>query len=185
MTSPVQLGVEEELMMRAQSGDRHAFRELTRAALPRALRVAKNVLLSDGDAEDVAQEASLRAWRNASSYDPKRSKFSTWLYRIVVNLAIDRRRAWRRQPTEDIVIDMADGQPDAETRLIDHQLKGAVRSAIADLPARQRTAVSLFYLNGCSIRESAEIMRTNEVAFQALLARARKSLKTLLDDVGG
>jgi RNA polymerase sigma-70 factor (ECF subfamily) len=180
MTSPGRSGTEERLTTRAQSGDAAAFRELTRGALPLALRAAKNVLLSDTDAEDVVQEAFIRAWRSIARYDPKRSKFSTWLFRIVVNIAIDRRRTWRHRPETGVVIEVADERPNGESLLLDQEREKQVRSAIADLPERQRTAISLFYLQGCSIHEAAGIMETNDVAFQGLLARARNSLKTRL-----
>lgn len=165
-------------MQLAASGDENAFRQLTRSAMPQALRVARNVLLSESEAEDVVQEAFMRAWRHKARYDPKRARFSTWLYRIVVNLAIDRRRSGRKLVTLDCASHVQDERPDSENSLIDRQRQLQVRNAIAKLPERQRTAVSLFYLQGFSSREAADIMETNDVAFQQLLARARAALKT-------
>ncbi|MFC7688962.1 sigma-70 family RNA polymerase sigma factor [Paeniroseomonas aquatica] len=84
------------LMARAGAGDRTAFNLLVGRHGTRALRLALRVLGDPAEAEEVAQEAFLRAWQAAAGFDPARARFTTWLHRIVVNLAIDRTR--RRAP---------------------------------------------------------------------------------------
>ncbi|WP_431269475.1 sigma-70 family RNA polymerase sigma factor [Dankookia sp. P2] len=81
-----------ELMRGAAAGDRAAFGVLVERHGERALRVAMRVLGDGAEAEEVAQEAFLRAWQAAASFDPDRARFTTWLHRITLNLAIDRTR---------------------------------------------------------------------------------------------
>ena len=84
----------------AGAGDRAAFNELVGRHGERALRLALRVLGDAAEAEEVAQEAFLRAWQAAAGFDPARARFTTWLHRIVLNLAIDRTRRRGRAPIQ-------------------------------------------------------------------------------------
>src|ERR1043165_4339419 len=83
---------DEELMALVAAGDNAAFRRLMARHMGRAIRVAETVVRGSIEADDIAQEAFIRIWRNAAGFDPRVARFTTWMHRIVVNLAIDRKR---------------------------------------------------------------------------------------------
>jgi len=83
---------DEMLMAAMASGDQRSLRILMDRHMIAAIRLSERILLSRSEADDIAQEAFFRVWRNAARFDPGRARFKTWLYRIVVNLAIDRKR---------------------------------------------------------------------------------------------
>jgi RNA polymerase sigma-70 factor (ECF subfamily) len=167
---------DEELMARVASGDQPAFRRLMALHMGRAIRVAETVVRHAGEADDIAQEAFIRIWRSAGSFDPGRARFTTWMHRIVVNLAIDRRRRAGGEAveiTDDIPLDEV-GALDA---LIAAEQQRALQVALTQLPERQRVAIALFHFEGISGRASAEALNLSESAFDSLLTRARNTLK--------
>ena len=83
---------DESLMTLVAEGDQRAFRLLMGRHMGLAIRVAQRLLGDAAEADDIGQEAFLRVWKRAGSFDPKVARFTTWLYRIVLNLALDRRR---------------------------------------------------------------------------------------------
>jgi len=168
---------DEELMARVAATDDHAaFRMLMHRHMRRAVRVAQGIVSNAADADDVAQDAFLRIWHRSKSFDPTLAKFTTWMHRIVVNLAIDRTR---RPPTEPIerAAEIADPGDEALTTLIDREQRQAMTIALARMPARQRAAVTLFHFEGLSGRECALVLGVGEKAFESLLIRARTALK--------
>jgi RNA polymerase sigma-70 factor, ECF subfamily len=167
---------DEDLLARTASGDHRAFRPLVARHMGRATRLAQTIVGNPSDADDIAQDAFLRVWRRAESFDPDVARFTTWLHRIVVNLAIDRAR---RPPAEPL--ELAEGipsnEPSALVGLIAAEERDAVRNALAELPDRQRAALALFHLEALSVREAATAMSVSEKAFESLLTRARVTLK--------
>ncbi len=141
-----------ELMAWAGAGDRAAFDLLVARHGERALRLALRVLGGPTEAEEVAQEAFLRAWRAAARFDPDRARFSTWLHRIALNLAIDRAR---RRGTAPPALDLAEDLPDPAAGPDASLDAAAERAAPAELPPRQRAAVALAYEAGPSGAEAA------------------------------
>jgi RNA polymerase sigma-70 factor (ECF subfamily) len=109
-------------------------------------------------------------------FDPALAKFTTWMHRIAVNLAIDRTR---RPPTEPIerAADVADPDDGALATLIEREQRRAMAIALARMPVRQRAAVTLFHFEGLSGRECALVLGIGEKAFESLLIRARTALK--------
>ena len=91
---------DDALVAQSASGNHRAFRLLMVRHMGRTIRLAESILGGSSDADDVAQEAFVRVWKGASSFDPAIARFTTWLYRIVVNLAIDRSRQARGDPIE-------------------------------------------------------------------------------------
>jgi RNA polymerase sigma-70 factor (ECF subfamily) len=143
---------------------------------PFALRVAARVIPDRLIAEDMVQEAMLRAWSQISRFDPDRAQFRTWLYRIVVNLCIDhRRRIQPDQLPEDY--DMADPSDSAEERLAVSERDRALLAALGGLPARQRAAMTLVYDEGMSGAEAGRTLGLSAKAVERLLARARAFLR--------
>jgi RNA polymerase sigma-70 factor (ECF subfamily) len=167
---------DEELMALVSAGDHAAFRALMGRHMRRAIRVAQGVTGNAAEADDVGQEAFVRVWRRAASFDPAIARFTTWMHQIVVNLAIDRMRRPRTEPIE-LAEEMPDQAPGALSVLIDAEEQQAVRSALAQMPERQRAAITLFHFEGLSGRESAQAMSLTESAFESLLTRARATLK--------
>lgn len=167
---------DEMLMAAIAGGDRGAFRVLMQRHMPSAIKLAERMLRVPAEADDVAQDAFLRVWNHASSFDGRRARFTTWLYRIVMNLAIDRQRRRPSAPIEE-----AAEHPSADVgpleQVIAAEQERAVERGLASLPDKQRAAIVLFHYQGLSGREAAATMEISEKAFESLLIRARKALK--------
>ena len=167
------------LLRRIAAGDRRAAEALALRWLPRLYRAALPLLGDPAEAEDVAQEAMLRAWRQAARFDPRRGAAMAWGYRIAVNLAIDRRRAAARRPTT-LPEALADAAPDAEAALALRQRVTALVAAVAALPARQRAALALAYGHDATGAVAARALHTTPRALEGLLHRARRALRERL-----
>ena len=174
---------DEELMALIAGGDRHAFRTLARRHLPPVIRLARRLTGNRADAEDVAQDAMLRVWTHAASWRPS-SAFRTWLYRVVVNLSIDRRRL---KPTVDLEAagDPADPAPGAVERIETDETAQLVRAALGRLPDRQRVALTLTHFEGLSAAEAAAVVGTTVGGIESLLIRARRALRVALGPLFG
>jgi RNA polymerase sigma-70 factor (ECF subfamily) len=168
---------DDRLIVAAGQGDERAFNRLVAAHAPRVHAVARRYLASNADAEDVAQEVFWRVWRSASSWRPGGAQFSTFLYRVTVNICIDRARRRRRNVPVEEADEIADAGASAEGSLADRQILGAMRKAIAALPERQRIAIILSVQQQLATREIAAAMKISEGAVEQLLVRARRSLK--------
>lgn len=164
------------LLARFASGDQSAARALTDRLLPGALRQAWRMLGDQSEAEDVAQEAMLRLWRQASDWRAGEARISTWLYRVVHNLCIDRMRKRRPQvPVEDAP-EPVDPDPSVLERMAASERSKAVAEAIAELPERQRQALVLRHFEGMSNPDIGEALECSVEAVESLLARARRQL---------
>jgi RNA polymerase sigma-70 factor, ECF subfamily len=170
---------DEMLMAAIASGDQRSFRALMGRHMRGTIRLSERILLSQTEADDVAQEAFFRVWQHAGRFDPARAKFKTWLYRIVLNLAIDRKRTRITEPIET-VYDYPSEEDSALDQVIDSEQRRMVEAALAQLPDRQRAAIALFHLEGLSGREAANAMQLSEKGFESLLIRARKALKQVV-----
>lgn len=180
---------DEELIRRAGQGDRLAYADLVRRHLGRVTGLAQRIMGSRADAEEIAQEAFMRVWTKAPNWQSTASaagvapegtaKFSTWLYRVVVNLCIDRKRRPAHRPMDES-IDPPDMAPLAPDRIGSTQIGARVNEAVARLPERQRTALTLCFFEELSNREAAEIMALTPGAVESLLVRARRALRVAL-----
>mgnify|MGYP002629733150 FL=1 len=172
---------DEALMGRVARGDEAAYRQLSRRHIPAMLGLARRILGNAADAEDVAQEAMLRVWTHAPRWQPL-AQFRTWLTRVVVNLCLDRKRRapWVELEAAGEIVDPAIGADGlAERQERDRQ----VAQAIAELPARQRTAIVLTYGDGMSNAQVAEILDTTVSAVETLLVRSKQNLRRALDSM--
>ncbi|WP_207791828.1 sigma-70 family RNA polymerase sigma factor [Siccirubricoccus phaeus] len=173
------------LMRAAAAGDRSAFGHLVHRHGERTLRIALRVLGQKAEAEEVAQEALLRAWQGAAGFDPERARFTTWLHRIVVNLAIDRAR---RQATAGLragpeaLAEWADPAPGPEERAVAAQEEAGLRAALGKLPPKYRAAIALAYEEGLSGAEAAAALGLSERALEGVLYRARLALRRHLEE---
>ena len=177
---------EAALVERSQAGDRAAFEELVRRHADRLYAVVVRFVADGEEAQDVTQEAFLRAWRSIGRFRGQ-SQFFTWLYRIGINEA--KRRAGRRPPAElfaslddDPVPEAPDWSEAPQLRLEQSDLREVLERAIRALPMRYRAAVILRDVEGLSTREAAEVMELGEAAFKSRLHRARLAVRRSLDE---
>lgn len=166
---------DEALLALYGRGDAGAARQLTLRLTPLAFRVAVRMLGDRAEAEDVAQEAMLRLWRQAPDWKGGQARVSTWLYRVVVNLATDRLRKRRSLPLEQFP-EPVDGAPSADGVMIEADRARALDAALMVLPERQREAVILRHLEGLSNPEIAGIMALGVEAVESLIARGKRGL---------
>jgi RNA polymerase sigma-70 factor (ECF subfamily) len=154
------------------------LRWLARRSAARAVGLARRITGNDADAEDVVQEALLRVWINAPRWRPV-AAFRTWFYRVVLNLCLSRRR---RAPfvALEAAGDVADPSADVAAGVERAQTDRMVAAAIAGLPDRQRAAMALTYQEGLSNAEAAAILETSISGVEALLVRAKRTLREKL-----
>lgn len=170
---------DETLLVLYGNGDRAAARVLTLRMGPLAFRVAQRMLGDRAEAEDLAQEALLRLWKIAPEWRTGEAKVTTWLYRVVTNLATDRLRR-RRGIGLDEAPEVPDGAASAVEQMIDGDRAAALEAALAQLPARQRQAVVLRHLEGLSNPEIATAMEIGVEAVESLTARGKRALAAIL-----
>lgn len=170
---------EARLVARARAGDRRAFEELVRENADRLYAVILRFSADADAAEEVTQEAFLRAWRGISRFKGD-SRFFTWLYRIGINEA-KRRAAREPDPHASLDEGPAPDPPDwrdaPQERLERSDLRAALERAIGGLPPDQRAPLILRDIEGLSTEESAEILGLGEAAFKSRLHRARLAVR--------
>jgi RNA polymerase sigma-70 factor, ECF subfamily len=173
-------------MVAIAAGDSDAFAELIKRHHRRVRRLALLMAGSPSDGEDIAQEAFIRVWSSASTWHPidrgGGTPFKAWFYRVLLNLAIDRKRQRVVAPIENLY-DVVDGSDDGFAHLYRHQISNLVSSAIARLPERQRAALTLCFFQGHSNLEAGKIMSSTVSAVESLLIRARRALREDLGNV--
>lgn len=177
---------DELLFQAAQGDDQLAFRVLVERHIGLVRRLAMNVLRDELEAEDAAQETFVAAWRNRAGWRPE-AKFTTWLYRIAMNKAIDGYRSRRPQPQpQETIVRLLDrdicaaAAPTQQEGMERRELSGVLRKALARLPANQQRAMELFYYEDMEVARIAEVMLTSEQSVRALLKRGRQALKLRL-----
>lgn len=182
---PAQAEAEAVLVERARGGDRAAFEELVRCHADRLYVVVLRFVADGDEAQEVTQEAFLRAWRSIGRFEG-RSRFFTWLYRIGINEA-KRRAARRTQATvvsldDEPVPEAPDWSEAPETRSQQADLRRVLEEAVRALPLEYRTPIILRDVEGLTTREAAEVMDLGEAAFKSRLHRARLAVRRTLDE---
>lgn len=181
-------GVDEQLVERAQAGDRRAFELLVRKYQYKIIQLVGR-LVGDADAPDVAQETFIKAWRALNGFRGQ-SAFYTWLYRIGINTAKNHLVARNRRPSnQDIDVEDAEQfghtehMSDVDTPeavLLSEEIKQKVTETIAKLPPDLRQAITLRELEGLSYEEIAEVMNCPIGTVRSRIFRAREAIDVVL-----
>jgi RNA polymerase sigma-70 factor (ECF subfamily) len=181
------LASEPELIQRARDGDQNAFAELVMMHADRVYGALRRFGLDAGEADEVAQEVFVRAWRGLPRFE-ERAQFSTWLYRIAFNEAqrqLSRRPPTRAEPSTDgadpIVSVPESLQLGPEAQTLDREFERTLDHALDQLPVDWRAAVVLRDIEGLSTHDAAEIVGVGEAAFKSRLHRGRMQLRALLE----
>ncbi len=178
---------ERALISRARAGDESAFAQLVTEHAARVYGALRRFGLDPQEADEVAQEVFLRAWRGLARFE-ERAQFSTWLYRIAFNEA--QRRLARRPPPgalrrpgdEDAIAALpATIGAGPQARTLDREFGQMLQRALAELPAELRAAVVLRDLEGLSTEEAASVAGVRQAAFKSRLHRGRMQLRVLLE----
>ena len=166
-----------QIIKAARAGDRRAFGLLVRQCQGDVWRLAFHLVRNETIADDVTQDAFVRAYRFLPNYRAD-AKFSTWLYSITRNCAMDELRKSSRRRKVMEKLETTDATPSS-----DHAVVLEVREAIASLPEDLREPVILIDLLGTSYREAAAILDAPEGTVKSRLHRAREALVSLLQPV--
>jgi RNA polymerase sigma-70 factor (ECF subfamily) len=158
------------LVRRAQKGEQYAFEQLVREHEARMYTLAARVLGSREEADDAVQEALVRAWLALPKFRGD-ARFSTWLYRIVVNAAHDVRSKRRDRPVEE-----PPDPADPRDRFAEQELSGELQRALNGLDESYRVAVVLYDVLGCSYAEVAEMTGVPEGTVKSRIFRGRSEL---------
>jgi RNA polymerase sigma-70 factor, ECF subfamily len=192
--APAGIGADDSpLLARMQSGDESAYEELVRTNGGRMLSTARRMVRREEDAQDVVQEAFLLAFRSVASFEG-RSRLSTWLHRIVINVALMKLRSRKRKPEVSIEEQTprfhADGSRIIEAHdIVDlspayalerERLRILMRRCMDRLPESYRVVLMLRDIEDMSTEETAEALGIKAVAVKVRLHRARQALKTLV-----
>lgn len=178
-----------DLMQRIRSGDAASFETLLRRYRVPLVSYFCRMVRDPAWAEDLAQEVFLRVYKARERYQPE-ARFTTWLYRIATNLALNAIRDRRDEVYKSASADpeggpaleqFIDARPTAEQQLIQVDRQRLIRQAVASLPENQRVAVILHKYQEVDYRQIAKILRVSESAVKSLLFRAYEALRERLE----
>jgi RNA polymerase sigma-70 factor (ECF subfamily) len=180
-----------DAMLRVKTGDESAFAYLVRKYRRPMVGYMYRLCHNPSTAEELAQEVFLRVYRARASYEPS-AKFTTWLYRIATNLAVNHARDTRHERPEQTLRldepdretgttpDLPDDSPSAEERILKRERLAAIRGKVNALPERQRLAVIMHKFQQMDYREIAGVLKLSESATKSLLFRAYETLREQL-----
>lgn len=171
-----------------RAGNREAFRSLVDRHSRSIFRLAFRMTANEADAEEVVQETFLRAYRRIDRFE-ERSEFSTWVYRIATNCALDlldrRKHAKQEDPLYDEEdereIQLPSAAPSPERQALSGEMRQRVARAMNELTAAERTAFTLRHLEGQSIEEISKTLEIKEGAAKNTIFRAVQKLRKALE----
>ena len=182
-----------DVMLRVKSGDQSAFDYLVQKYRRPMVSFMYRMARSTAAAEDLAQEVFLRVYRSRETYEPS-AKFTTWLYRIATNLAVNHARDTRHErpevqvsldePDEETgtTIELPDGTPNAEQLIVRRERMLAIRKKVEALPEQQRLAVIMHKYQQMDYKQIADVLKKSESATKSLLFRAYETLREQLKE---
>jgi RNA polymerase sigma-70 factor (ECF subfamily) len=180
-----------EVMLRVAAGDDGAFDYLVQKYRRQMISFMYRMTHNQAVAEELAQEVFLRVYRSRQSYAAS-AKFTTWLYRIATNLAVNYARDTKHERPENVVsidepdtetgltVDVADGSLNAEQTILRRERLAAIRSQVEALPERQRMAVIMHKYQNMDYKQIAAVLKLSESATKSLLFRAYETLRETL-----
>lgn len=174
--------VEHELVTRAQGGDGEAFEALVRAHIGRARAIARRLMGDPDDADDLVQEAFLRALERLGTVDPARP-FGPWFFRLLVNAGHDMHRRRKVRRTEPERADVAAPEPNPLQAAEHGEIRRRFEAALQDLPPRQRAIVWSFEVDGMTTEEIAAELGVAQVTVRWHLHQGRRALRAALADL--
>lgn len=180
---------EQVLVMRSQRGEQEAFRVLVERYQKLVYTLALRMVSNPADAEDVAQEAFLSAWKGLPRFRMD-AKFSTWLYRLTVNAATDLLRRRQKEQThqsledEEQTIQVPDDAPGPEEQAQAAERRAVLQRAIDSLTENHRKILLLREVNGLDYQEIGEVLELTPGTVKSRLARARRELREKLLSAG-
>ena len=181
------------MMLRVAAGDEAGFNFLVQKHHRPMIHFLFRMVRNQAVAEELAQEVFLRVYRARDSYRAE-AKFTTWLYRIATNLAVNHARDTRHERTAQTIYldapdeetgttpDVADDEPSVEQRLLREERMAAIRSHVMALPERQRMAVLMHKYQGMDYRQIGDVLKLSESATKSLLFRAYQTLRDKLKE---
>ena len=190
---PMSEMTDAEVMLLAGTGDDSAFGYLVEKFRRPIISFMYRMTHNQAIAEELAQEVFLRVYRSRSSYQAE-AKFSTWLYRIATNLAVNHARDTRSERTAATVNldepdpetgttpDVADAKPTIEADILREERMAAIRKHVMALPERQRVAVLMHKYQGLDYKEIGKVLKLSESATKSLLFRAYETLRERLKE---
>jgi len=170
---------DEKLIADTAKGDGDAFEKLVKRYQRQVLSTAYRYVGDATDAEDLTQEVFIKVWEKAGSFKG-RSRFSTWLYRIVVNHCLNYQEKRKRRRTVGLDERIPDEGSGIEHRIEMESRARIVKEAVAELPERQRIALILSRFEGHSYAEISQIMKTSLSSVESLIFRAKDNLRKRL-----
>jgi RNA polymerase sigma-70 factor (ECF subfamily) len=182
-----------EIMLRAKAGDESAFAYLVQKYRRPMVSFMYRMSHNAAAAEDLAQEVFLRVYRSRTSYEAS-AKFTTWLYRIATNLAVNHARDTRHERPENMAsldepdeetgttMDVADGSLTVEQQILRRERMDAIRQKVQALPERQRMAVIMHKYQQMDYKQIGEVLKLSESATKSLLFRAYETLREQLKE---
>jgi RNA polymerase sigma-70 factor (ECF subfamily) len=182
-----------DVMLQVKTGDESAFAYLVQKYRRPMVGFMYRLCHNSATAEELAQEVFLRVYRSRTSYEPS-AKFTTWLYRIATNLAVNHARDTRHERPENTLRldepdqetgttpDLADDSLSAEDQILKRERLAAIRSKVNGLPERQRVAVIMHKYQQMDYREIAGVLKLSESATKSLLFRAYETLREQLKE---
>lgn len=184
---------DEELVADYLGGEGKAFGELTKRHLPSAYSFALRFVGDAQEAEDIAQETFLKAWKNLNTYRKETSKFKTWLLRITRNTAIDFLRKkkhiafseFENESGENILAEtVADSSPLPDALLAKAEDSRTVTQALLQLNPRHRELLLLYYTNDLTFGEIGELLGESQNTTKSRHRRALMALRKILERQG-
>lgn len=173
---------ENELVELSKEGNLEAFSNLIDLYRQKVFQTCMGFLHSRDDADDLTQDIFIKAWKSLKSFDG-RSTFSTWLYRIAVNSAINQVRKNKLRTyvgLNYVLTDATSTEENADNHLMRAEIRQEIKKAVGRLKINQRKAFVLFYYQELSIKEIATVMKISPKAAESLVFRARKNLQKYL-----
>jgi RNA polymerase sigma-70 factor, ECF subfamily len=182
-----------QVMLRVKAGDESAFDYLVQKYRRPMLGFMYRMAHNSAVAEDLAQEVFLRVYRSRENYEAS-AKFTTWLYRIASNLAVNHARDTRHERPENTVsldepdhetgltMDVPDDSLTAEENIVKRERLAAIRQRVQALPERQRIAVIMHKYQQMDYRQIADVLKLSESAIKSLLFRAYETLRVQLKE---